>query len=134
MAKRYAFPRSALIWLLSIALVMAIPFVYLAWMVGTFKGTNVSFQSSDGEWADSEVLFKGREFQGIREGFETYRANCARDARLQRTTPKPKWNAFDHWFNDYSAPKWQVPYAPALPNAVRGYYPPVDIKHCANRS
>lgn len=100
--------------------------------MGAFDGTNVAFQSSDGEWADSEILFKGRDFEGILFRFELYKAKCSPYAKLQRTTQKPNWFEYDNLFNDYSSPKWNVPYAPALPNAKNGSYPPVSVNSCAN--
>jgi len=133
MRKHHPILRKAVISLIAIACMSVLAVGYLAWLVGAFSGTNIAFQSSDGEWADSEVVFKGRDYEYIRESFEIYRANCSPTSVLQRTTLKPKWYALDHWFNDYSSPKWQVPYAPALPNAVDGYYPPVHIRHCANK-
>ena len=133
MSKRKALLRKALILLISLAFVAALAVGFLAWFVGAFSGTNVAFQSSDGEWADSEMMFKGRDFGSIQRGFEAYRNNCSATSVLQRTTPKPKWHTLDHWFNDYNSPKWQVPFAPALPNAVSGYYPPIHIRHCENK-
>lgn len=106
--------------------------IVFVWALGAFDGTNVAFQSSDGEWADSEVLFKGRDFKGILFRFELYRASCSPNAQIQRITPKPNWYEYNNWFNDYSSPKWHVPYHSALPNAKRGHYPPVSMKHCAN--
>jgi len=133
MFRQHPILRKALILVISVAFVLALAVGYLAWFVGAFSGTNVSFQSSDGEWADTEILFKGRDFGSIRRSFETYRVNCSPNSVLQRTTLKPEWHTLDHWFNDYSSPKWRVPYFPALPNAVGGYYPPIHVKHCANR-
>ena len=106
-------------------------FVFV-WALGAFEGTNVAFQSSDGEWADSEVLYKGRDFEGILFRFELYRTKCSPQAKLQRTTPKPNWYEYNSWFNDYSSPKWYVPYRSALPNAKSDDYPNLSIKHCAN--
>ncbi len=103
-----------------------------AWMLGGFSGTDVRFQSSDGEWADSEILFKGRSFEMVLVRFELYRARCAPTAVLERATPEPSWWSFEHWFNNYGQPKWRVPYASPLPKTGSGYFPPVSAKHCAN--
>lgn len=103
-------------------------------MFGAFKGTYVYFQSSDGEWADSEVPIKDRGFYEILVGFELYRIKCAPTVELQRTTSRPEWYEYDNLFNDYSEPKWKVPYAKPLPKTASGYYPPISAKHCANGS
>ena len=103
------------------------------WSFGLLGPTSVSFQSSDGEWADGEVLMKGRDFEAVVVRFQLYRSKCNASALLQRTTRKPHWFTVEHWFNDYSEPKWLVPYADALPKATPGYYPPVSATHCANQ-
>jgi hypothetical protein len=104
--------------------------LFAAWMFGAFSGTNVQFQSSDGEWSDSEVLLKGRDFEAVLVLFEVYRAKCSPTAVLQRTSEKPSALSLDHWFNDYSAAKWRVPYAAPL---RAGYYRPPARTHCANQ-
>lgn len=101
--------------------------------LGAFSGTNVHFQSSDGEWVDNEVLFKNREFSGILFRFELYKAKCSPNAILQRTTERPHWYEYENWFNDYSEPKWRVPYAKTLPKIAGGYRPPLSMEHCASK-
>ena len=118
--------------LIYIASILVLVVGYRAWVIGTFRETDVSYQSSDGEWADTERTSKGRHFDDIRWLFEKYRKNCSPSSVLQRTTKQPEWHTLAYWFNDYSLPKWQVPYAPPLPNAVGGYYPPANIPSCAN--
>jgi hypothetical protein len=103
------------------------------WSIGFLGPTWVKFQSSDGEWADSEILTKGRRFEDIATLFELYRSKCNSAASLQRTTRRPSWFTFEHWFNDYSEPKWLVPYAEGLPKTASGHYPEASANHCANR-
>lgn len=127
-------PRKLLKLILKFIITLGICFVLVAmWALGVFDGTNVAFQSSDNEWADSEILFKNRSFNGILFRFELYKLRCAPTAVLQRTTNRPHWYEFDNWFNSYSEPKWKVPYSNPLPNAASGYYPPVSMEHCANK-
>jgi hypothetical protein len=117
--------------LISLAVVLIA--VVASWAFFNSKGTEVSFQSSDGEWADSEILFKGRTFNDLLVNFELYKLRCAPNVSLQRTTRQPEWYEPIWWFNDYTSPKWHVPFAEALPKTKSGYYPPVTMKHCANR-
>jgi len=75
-------------------------------------GTDLAFQSSDNGWADSEVQFKGRDFDSILSLFAGYKSRCERpDAVLQRTTDRPGPTSFTWWFDDFSQPKWTVPLA-----------------------
>ena len=103
------------------------------WSIGLLGPTWVKFQSSDGEWAESEVLMKGRRFEDVAMLFELYRSRCNSAASLQRTTGQPAWFTFQHWFNNYSEPKWLVSYAEGLPNTASGHYPEGSANHCANR-
>ena len=100
-----------------------------------FQGTNVVLQSSDGEWADSEVLLKGREFNQLVVLFELYKIKCQRgSAVLQRITEKPRFVNPTSWFGDESNPKWKVPFSLPHPNLEgETYYPPVSMDHCSNR-
>ena len=62
---------------------------FLLYMPIIAKGTNVAFQSSDGEWAGHEVLMKGLKFESIVVDFEAYKIKCnAQNAMLQRITNK----------------------------------------------
>ncbi len=92
---------------------------------------HVSFQSSDGNWADNEVLAKGRDFDAMVFGFELYKIQCdANDADLIRTTRQNPLNleARDNYRADA---KWKVPYGMA-DKSIGTYYPPVGLDHCAN--
>ena len=101
--------------LIAWVLVLGLPAIGIYWFLGGFSGTSVHFQSSDGHWQDSEVLFKGRQFRHVLPLFENYRSVCAPRATLQRTTGIPPWYKIEHWFNDYSDPKWAIPYAERVP-------------------
>ena len=91
-----------------------------------------SFQSSDANWADNEILAKGRDFHAMVYGFEMYRIQCdASDATLIRTTRR-NWLNFNAWSNYKADIKWKVPYARAN-KAIGTYYPPVNMEHCANQ-
>lgn len=47
--------------------------------------TNIRVQSSDGEWADGEVLFKGRDFESLVFTHELYKLACnAPSATIER--------------------------------------------------
>ena len=100
------------------------------------KGTNVAFQSSDGDWADSEVLIKGRVFESIVVLFELYKIRCQNpDVVLQRITNEPNILSISRWFDNFNDLKWKVPYAEHHPNLKGAYYfPPVSIEHCYNGS
>ena len=96
--------------------------------------TNVKFQSSDKEWADSEVIFKGRNFESILFYFHLYKLKCNKpNVQLQRLTDKPNWYQIEHWLNDYDDLKWQVPLGEGNANTNSGYYPKVSENHCNNR-
>ena len=95
------------------------------------KGTNVAYQSSDGKWANREVLMKGHKFEQIVFLFEVYKIECgAQNAALQRITPRPPWYSPRHYYNNYREPKWLVPYAEAYEHTKSGWYPPVSLDHC----
>ena len=97
-----------------------------------FRNPDANFRSADGNWADGEISFKGRDFESVVWYFEEYKANClVPDAVLLRTTPR-------NWLNVYAWPsyltekKWRVPYGEAL-QSIGGYYPPAnDGTHCYN--
>ena len=99
------------------------------------KGTDVAYQTSDGTWADNEVLFKGRNFEGIVFGYELYKIVCnAPDIELQRITKKPNFLTVSWWFDDFDSPKWKVPVADPHPNLDgKFYYRPKEKKHCSNQ-
>jgi len=92
---------------------------------------DVSFRSSDANWADSENRHKGRDFSVILLSFERYKRNCsAPQAALLRTTRQHWLNAFA-WRSYLQDPEWSVPYADPVPQ-IGNYYPPVTMKHCYN--
>ena len=98
------------------------------------KGTNVAYQSSDGKWANREVLMKGHKFEQIVFLFEVYKIECdAQNAALQRITPRPPWYSPRHYYNNYREPKWLVPYAAADKHAKIGTQPPASPDRCANK-
>lgn len=118
-----------------VAIIVAAPPLLFFWFIGSFNGSDVAFQSSDGQWADSEVQFKGRDFSAVAYRFEAHRIRCsAPEAMLQRITPRPSWYQWDNWFNNYSEPKWQVPYHEPYPHTASGHYRPADKAHCAYKA
>jgi hypothetical protein len=91
--------------------------------------TDVSFESSDGKWADNEIIFKGREFEQIVWYFEKYKMKSGNvDAELYRTTEPG-------FFSNRFEIKWKVPYRPSAEHINGGYYVApefrgrVDINH-----
>ncbi|HEX5056973.1 MAG TPA: hypothetical protein VFX02_10800 [Gammaproteobacteria bacterium] len=99
-----------------LGLIVLIAYPFIAF---NSKGTDVAFQSSDGNWADSEVLFKGRDFDSIVIYFELYKISCnAPDAQLQRVTDKPNIFSMSWWFDDFDLPKWKVPLAMEHPESL----------------
>ena len=124
----------ALKWILGIVVVGALSFWGFGIYVFESNGTDVAFQSSDGNWADNEVLFKGREFESIATLFELYKIKCnAPTATLQRVTEKPNIFTISRWFDDYGAKKWRVPLS-ARNTSLNGasYYPNASMEHCYN--
>tara|TARA_B100000768_G_C11211800_1_gene346360 strand:- start:668 stop:1126 length:459 start_codon:yes stop_codon:yes gene_type:complete len=110
------------------------------WVLGVYvfdsQGTDVAYQTSDGFWADNEVLFKGRNFAGIVFGYELYKIVCeTSDVELQRITDKPSIFKASWWFDDFNSPKWKVPLVERHPNLNgKNYYRPKDTQHCSNRA
>ena len=97
--------------------------VLIVWGVGR---PNVSFESSEGNWADQEVQFKGRDYEDILWYFEKYKTLCGLpNATLIRTT-KHNWYNVVAWWSYWHDTKWEVPYRPPLRTA---YFDPV----CANK-
>lgn len=121
-------------WIVGIGFIGLLSFWGFGIYVFESKGTDVSFQSSDGNWADNEVLFKGRTFESIAALFELYKIRCnAPNASLQRVTGKPSIFTASRWFDNYEAKKWQVPLAPRH-DSLNGasYYPKASMEHCYN--
>jgi hypothetical protein len=91
------------------------------------------FQSSDANWADSELLWKGRDFRTVVIRFELYRIQCdAPDASLIRTSIRNPVNVFA-WYNYLTDSKWLVPYG-QRDDSIETYYPAVHSEHCANKA
>lgn len=97
-------------------------------------GTDVMFQSSDKQWADSEVHFEGRNFKTVVVEFYLYRIKCNKPhVRLERLTKRPRWYTLKNLFNNYSDPKWQIPLGVGNKHTLSGYYPDVTAKNCNNQ-
>jgi hypothetical protein len=96
-----------------------------------FGDPGVTFRSSDGKWADSEI--KSRTFSYlILEEFEGYKRTCAPNATLFRATSKDWWNVFA-WYSYATDPKWRVPYSDAHAE-IGDYYPPATSNACTGPS
>ena len=97
-------------------------------------GTSVAFQTSDGEWAESEVLFKGRTFEVVVLGYEMYKIACnLPNVELQRITKKPNPLVVTWWFDDFNNEKWKVPLADHH-SKLNGefYYRKNGVNGCSN--
>lgn len=112
-----------------------------AFFVGLFclrftvmEGTYLSFQSSDGKWTDAEFPSKGHDFHAVVFDFELYKMNCqVPEVTLQRTTKRPAWYEPESWFNDYSDPKWLVPYADPTTNSASSADSSPAPEDCKNK-
>jgi hypothetical protein len=121
--------KKPILYTITIAGLLIIFVVFANYMSMVSKGTTVAFQSSDGQWASREVLMKGLIFENIVVSFEAYKIECgAQNATLQRITKKPSWYSARHYYNNYQAPKWLVPYAAAYGHTKSDRYP----DHCAH--
>ena len=104
------------------------------WFFGSFLGTDVTFRSSDAQWVDRTIESKGRGFFGVVYQFEAYRIKCGvPSVQLQRVTEKPSWYLREHWFNDYSDPKWQVSLWKPVGGAETEVYKPDESFSCLKR-
>ena len=123
-------------WILGIVVLGLLAFWSFGIYVFQSHGTDVAYQTSDGNWADNEVLFKGRNFEGIVFGYELYKIVCnVPDVELQRITEKPNFLKVSWWFDDFESPKWKVPKAEHHPNLDgKFYYRPQEKNHCSNQS
>ena len=103
---------------------LALLITWLAWR--SLSTTDVNFESSDGGWADGEVIFKGRDYAIVQATFESYKVRCGKpDVTLFRTTEENPYNIIQ-WWSYAHEPKWKVPYR--APKLLSGYYSPP----CAN--
>lgn len=102
-------------------LALALTLLVLYYLLGS---VNVSFESSKGDWQDSEMLHKGREYKMIAAQFEFYKIECgAHDATLVRTTAQNPFNLFA-WYNYWTDPKWLTAYQNARRSSY--YRPPCN--------
>lgn len=93
---------------------------------------SITLRSSDGKWADSEIRFKGRDFDTLVVYFEHYKLKCAPRATLFRATPEIWFNIFA-WPSYYLDHKWRAPYSDAHLE-IGDYFPPAWQRTCANES
>lgn len=122
--------------ILTLSLAVFLTGILAAVYISMFKsgGTDVAFQSSDKQWADSEVQFKGRDFNAIVAYFYLYKILCNKpNVKLERLTKKPKWYTLDNFFNNYADPKRQIPLGVGNENTLSGYYPKATAKSCYNQ-
>jgi len=123
--------KTASIIIIFLAITVSFTFV----MLFHTDGTNVKFQSSDMNWANSEMLYKAKGLNAIVFHFHFYKLKCDKpDVSLQRITPKPSWYQWEYWFNDYDDLKWQIPLGKVNHKTKTGYYPNSgDKEHCFNK-
>ena len=75
--------------------------------------------------AKHEVLMKSETFKQIVELFELYKIQCNKPrAQLQRVSERPSFITFGWWFDDFTEPKWQVPYSKRKTERSRHYLVP----------
>ncbi len=93
---------------------------------------SVSFESSDGNWADREIPLKDRDFESMVYFFSLYKAKCrAEKATLYRTTEKQMLNVF-HWPSYIFEKKWLIPFKEPFPKSSDGVNPDSVATHCFN--
>jgi hypothetical protein len=128
--------KRALKWILSLIVSGVLIFWGFAVYMFESQGTDVAYQTSDGKWADNEVLFKGRNFDGIVFSYELYKIVCdAPNVKLERITKKPNILTVSWWFDDFDSPKWKVTMANRHPNLEgESYFRPKDKAHCFNQA
>ncbi len=124
--------KRALKWILGLIVLGALIFWGLVIYMFESQGTDVAYQTSDGKWADNEVLFKGRNFDGIVFSYELYKIVCdVPNVKLERITDKPNIFTVSWWFDDFDSPKWKVAKANRHPNLEgESYFRPKDKAHC----
>lgn len=99
-----------------------------------FGAPDAAFQSSDGQWADSELQLKGRSFKRVVLQFELYKVRCgAPDAELLRVTQEEWFNVFA-WPSYVTDKKWRVPLGKMNPQISRYTPRASDQGHCMNRA
>ncbi len=93
---------------------------------------NVSFESSDENWADHEIQLKDRDFTSMIYFFSLYKVKCgAENVILYRTTGKQSLNIF-HWPSHLFEIKWQVPFKASSSKNESKVYPSFTANHCFN--
>ena len=87
-----------------LAIITATTVVWVGW------NPDARFESSDAQWWDSTINFKGRRFGTIKSEFDTYRIECRRPGvRLLRTTAMQAWN-IGAWPFYLLKEQWRVPF------------------------
>ncbi|MDD5364368.1 MAG: hypothetical protein PHR30_03450 [Gallionellaceae bacterium] len=95
-------------------------------LYSTVGSIDVSFESSKGDWADSEILLKGRDFNQIVQMFSEYQNKCAaKDAIMFRTTPINWYNVVAWWSFTHDT-KWKVPFKETTTPPGHYVRPPCD--------
>jgi hypothetical protein len=98
------------VWYLSCFLLLASFILFIMFGMFSLHTPDVSYESSDGKYSDSELHFKGRGFEAIISGFERYKEECGvNKVSLFRVTEKNYWNVFA-WPNYLAHSKWLTPY------------------------
>ncbi len=95
-------------------------------------GTDLAYISSDGKWADHEILFKGRDFNGIVYFFEEYKIKCNMpNVTLERLRSKSEWYSFSSLFDKDTDIKWKVPLSSNSLFVTSGFLlPPIESEAC----
>lgn len=118
--------------IVGILIFFSISFIVLINCLFYSQGTDVAYISSDGKWADHEMLFKGRDFNQIVYFFEEYKIKCnAPDVRLERLRSKSEWYSFSSLFDKETDKKWQVPLSSHFLFVSSGFsLPPIEPSAC----
>lgn len=109
-------------WALAAATVAMVAWIALSLMTAAGIRT-FGYESSDGHFTETEVPSKGRTFDSMLARFEAHKEFYGRPSlQLFRTTKRSNWNLF-HWWDNFTHPRWDIPYRPPLDN------PPFDSAH-----
>ncbi|HMV83987.1 MAG TPA: hypothetical protein PLD20_09735 [Blastocatellia bacterium] len=92
-----------------------------------------TFESSDANWWDKEVLLKGRGLDSMVFQFELYKLRCdAPTATLIRTTPKNPFNVLA-WPGYLYDENWKLPYRPPSKKSHESFIAAtIGKRHCYN--
>ena len=87
------------------------------WGVATFEITPLyTFESSDGEFADTECPTKGCDFNCVQRRFELYKEwKHDNSIVLYRTRKQPWWSPWE-WEELLTHPRWRLSYLPMSKN------------------